>query len=76
VRIARGPVGQTVQQVVRRMTDAIVKPRAEVWPFRPARWTFGLGTLFPRVVDRAMDDYRRQVEMMNPRTSEPPTGAR
>jgi short-subunit dehydrogenase len=70
VKIARGPVGQTVQQVVRRMTDAIVKPRAEVWPFRPARWGFGLGTLFPRVVDRAMSDYRRQVEMMNPPAGE------
>jgi short-subunit dehydrogenase len=67
VRIARGPVGQTVQHVVRRMTDAIVKPRAEVWPFRPARWAFGLGTLFPRLVDRAMNDYRRKVEMVNPR---------
>jgi len=67
VKIARGPVGQTVQHVVRRMTDAIVKPRAEVWPFRPARWAFGLGTLFPRLVDRAMNDYRRKVEMANPR---------
>jgi short-subunit dehydrogenase len=67
VKIARGPVGQTVQHVVRRMTDAIVKPRAEVWPFRPARWAFGLGTLFPRLVDRAMNDYRRKVEMVNPR---------
>jgi short-subunit dehydrogenase len=70
VRIARGPVGQTVQHVVRRMTDAIVKPRAEVWPFRPARWAFGLGTLFPRLVDRAMNDYRRKVEMVNPREND------
>ena len=65
VKIARGPVGQTVEHVVRRMTDAIVKPRAEVWPFRPARWAFGLGTLLPHLVDRAMNDYRRKVEMVN-----------
>jgi hypothetical protein len=70
VRIARGPVGQSVQLVARRMADAIVKPRAEVWPFRPSRWAFGLGTLFPRLVDYAMSDYRRQVEMVNPRTSD------
>ena len=30
---------------------------------------FGLGTLFPRLVDHAMNDYRRQVEGVNPRTS-------
>ncbi len=68
LKIARGPVGQSVQLVARRMVDAIVKPRAEVWPFRPSRWAFGLATLFPRLVDYAMSDYRREVEMLNPRT--------
>ena len=70
LKIAHGPVGQTVQHVAQRMTDAIVKPRAEVWPFRPARWAFGLGTLAPRLIDYLMNDYRRQVEMVNPRTTD------
>ena len=69
LKIARGPVGQSVQLVARRMVDAIVKPRAEVWPFRPSRWAFGLATLFPRLVDYAMVDYRRQVEMLNPQVA-------
>lgn len=73
VRIARSRMRQPVQTVARRMTDAIVKPRAEVWPSRPSRWALGLATLLPRLVDRAMNDYRRQVEMLNPRTVETST---
>lgn len=63
VHIAQAPVAQTAQIVARKIVDAIVKPRPEVWPYRPARWAFGLGTLFPRLVDAAMHDYRRQVEL-------------
>jgi len=65
VRIASAPVGQSAQHVVRRMIDAIASPRTEVWPFRPSRWAFGLGTLFPRIIDFAMSDYRRKVEKEN-----------
>jgi short-subunit dehydrogenase len=68
IRVGRAPVGQTVQQVARKMVDAIVRPRAEVWPYRPSRWAFGLGTLFPRTVDRAMNDYRKQILAENPAT--------
>jgi short-subunit dehydrogenase len=63
--IAGSPVGQNVQLVIRKMTDAIVRPRAELWPYRPARWAFGLGTLLPRLGDWILSDYRRQVEARN-----------
>ncbi len=65
LRIASAPEGQSAQHVVRRMIDAIASPRTEVWPFRPSRWAFGLGTLFPRIIDFAMSDYRRKVEKEN-----------
>ncbi len=64
-RIAPGPMGQTVQSVARKIVDAIAKPRAELWPYRPSRWAFGLATLFPRLVDLAMSDYRKQVAALN-----------
>ncbi len=45
---------QSAQTVAERMVAAIIRPRAEVWPYPMARWVFGLATLFPGLTDRAV----------------------
>jgi hypothetical protein len=57
---------QTVDHVARRMVEAIERPKPEVWPSWPARVLFGLGTLFPSLMDRGMGRYRDQVIELNP----------
>jgi len=42
------------------MIGGIVRPRPEVWPYRPSRWALGLATLFPRLADRACRAMRVQ----------------
>jgi short-subunit dehydrogenase len=66
IQIADAPISQTVGHVARRMIQAIVRPRPEVWPSRLARWVFGLGGLAPGLADHAVSRYRRQVERQNP----------
>jgi short-subunit dehydrogenase len=54
IRAIRGEIRQSARTVAERMTDAIERPRPEVWPFQPSRWAVSLGTLAPRLVDRMM----------------------
>jgi NADP-dependent 3-hydroxy acid dehydrogenase YdfG len=42
---------QSAEAVARAMVRAIEAPRAEVWPYRLARWAVGIGTLVPGWVD-------------------------
>jgi short-subunit dehydrogenase len=53
---------QTVEFVVRRMVDAIRIPVAEVWPHKPTRWLLMLGTMLPKLADRMMARYLKQIE--------------
>jgi NADP-dependent 3-hydroxy acid dehydrogenase YdfG len=45
---------QSAAAVARAMARAIERPRAEVWPYRLARWGVGIGALVPRLVDGVM----------------------
>jgi short-subunit dehydrogenase len=65
MKIADAPMEQSAQTVARAMVRAIQRPRPEVWPSRPSRWAAGICTLFPRITDRAMNVYRKQVERQN-----------
>jgi NADP-dependent 3-hydroxy acid dehydrogenase YdfG len=47
--------------VAHAMITAIVQPRAEVWPHRLSRWFFGVATLLPGLVDKAMVRFRRRM---------------
>src|SRR6185437_3885115 len=53
-------IRQSAKVVARKMIGGIVRPRPEVWPYRPSRWALGLATLFPRVADRACRAMRVQ----------------
>lgn len=50
---------QDAATVARRMADAIVRPRPEVWPHRPTRWAAALAALLPGFADRIMAGHRR-----------------
>jgi short-subunit dehydrogenase len=50
----RGEVRQSAQTVARAIVKGIERPRAEVWPLRPARWALGLAALFPGAADRVL----------------------
>ncbi len=58
-------ITQPVEHVARRMVEAIVNPRPEVWPSVISRWLIGLGTLAPSWVDRMMKNYHDQVTRHN-----------
>ena len=60
-----GPFSQTARQVAVRMARAIANPVTELWPFDPARWMLSLGTLFPSLVDEAMESARAKIEAWN-----------
>ena len=60
-----GPISQTAEQVAIRMARAISNPVTELWPFEPARWITSLGTLFPSLVDAAMESTRAKIESRN-----------
>jgi hypothetical protein len=47
------------------MAAAIINPKPEVWPLRPARWGLSIGTLVPGMVDRALRTYRRSINEPN-----------
>ena len=49
----RGPV-QTAEQVARAMLRCVRRPRAEVYPYRPARFLAGFAAVFPGLLDRMM----------------------
>jgi uncharacterized protein len=49
----RGPV-QTAEQVARAMLRCVRHPRAEVYPYRPARLLAGFAAVFPGLLDRMM----------------------
>jgi short-subunit dehydrogenase len=61
----RRVVSQTVDQVAAAMIRGIERPRPEVWPHRPSRWALSLATLAPRLADRLMKKYMREVERAN-----------
>jgi short-subunit dehydrogenase len=63
----RGP-RTTLEHVVDVMIRAMERPRPEVWPHQGARIQLSFGTLFPRIADKVMASYRKQVEDANPRT--------
>lgn len=65
LQMISGPMGQSVEYVARRMKQAIERPRVEVWPSRSAGWALGIGTLIPRLMDRGVAMYRKQVEKAN-----------
>ena len=58
-------VTQTVDQVARAIIRGIERPRPEVWPHRASRWALGLATLAPRISDKLMKKYLREVERAN-----------
>ena len=62
----RGP-RQTVEHVADRMIRAMEKPKPEVWPHQGVRLQLAFASLFPRVADRVMESFRRQVDQANPR---------
>ncbi len=62
---AKGEVQQTAATVARKMAAAIINPKPEVWPLRPARWGLSIGTLVPGMVDRALRTYRRSINEPN-----------
>ncbi len=57
-----GEVRQSAATVARKMVRAIERPRAELWPMRPARWALSVATLVPGLVDRVMAKYRGDFE--------------
>lgn len=58
---ARGDVTQTAGHVAMRMRTAIQRPRAELWPLRPARWALSFATLCPGLVDSIMARARKSM---------------
>jgi short-subunit dehydrogenase len=65
----KGEVRQTAATVARKMADAIIRPKTELWPLNAARFGLSIGTLVPGMVDRALQNYRRSVETPAPRES-------
>jgi short-subunit dehydrogenase len=53
---------QSARRVARTMVRGMERPRAEVWPMRPARWAVSAGTVMPGVVDLVMGRFRRRME--------------
>ena len=49
----RGPV-QSAEQVARAILRCVRRPRAEVYPYRPARLLAGFAAMFPGLLDRMM----------------------
>jgi short-subunit dehydrogenase len=56
---------QTVEFVAERMVRAIQRPRPEVWPHGATRIAVAMGALFPRLGDKVMLKYLRQVQQAN-----------
>jgi len=60
-----GRASQSVDHVALRMIAAIEKPTTEVWPHRLSRLALVMAGLFPRLADRALSKYRRNIEAEN-----------
>ena len=45
---------QTAERVATAIAAAIIRPRPEVWPYRPTRWAAALAALLPGLADRAL----------------------
>jgi short-subunit dehydrogenase len=58
-------VRQSARRVAAALADAIRRPRREVWPFWPARFVLGLGTMMPGVVDWVMARQRGRMRQYN-----------
>lgn len=56
---------QTVEYVAKKMARAIERPRPEVWPHQPTRLSLVMAALFPRLADKVLSKYRRDVENAN-----------
>ena len=63
--VADTKVRQTASTVARKMLRAIERPTAEVWPLRAARWVLGIQAMMPRLSDRVMAHYHRQIDTLN-----------
>lgn len=66
---SRSSYRQTADAVAKAMVNAMRRPRAEVWPMRPARWGLSVAGFFPGLADRLMRrsyrdivDYQRSIE--------------
>lgn len=53
---------QTTAQVAGAIVKAIQRPRAEIWPFAPARWALAINAMFPSLGDRIMATHRRAMQ--------------
>jgi len=60
-RRVSGEPRQSAQLVAQKMIRAIQRPKPEVWPFRPARWVFGLGAMVPGFADRVLNKRRNLI---------------
>jgi short-subunit dehydrogenase len=67
IKLPRDGTGAStsLDYVVSKMIGAIEHPRPEVWTHQATRLSLTLATLFPRVADRVLGRYRRQVEELN-----------
>jgi short-subunit dehydrogenase len=67
VKLPRHVIGahQSVEHVVGDMLRAIRRPRPEVWPHELTRWGLIGAMMLPRLADRVMSRYRRQVAEFN-----------
>lgn len=60
---ALGDVQQTAEQVAHAMVLAMIRPKVEVWPFRPARLALAFAAAFPRVADKVMRRARGKMDV-------------
>jgi short-subunit dehydrogenase len=66
VKLPRGDAfTQTVDHVARKMVQAIESPRPEVWPSPSSRLVLASAAFMPRIVDRMMAKFRRDIEAEN-----------
>jgi short-subunit dehydrogenase len=57
-----GAKRQSAEHVAATIIKAIERPKAEVWPFAPARWALAINALFPTIGDRIMATHRRDMD--------------
>ncbi|WP_200761306.1 SDR family NAD(P)-dependent oxidoreductase [Poriferisphaera corsica] len=57
---------QTPQQVAAKITRAIQKPTAEVWPMRSVHWGVSFATLFPRLRSHVLKGHAKKLIASSP----------
>ena len=57
----KGPT-QSADDVARAITECVVRPRAEVYPYPMSRWLAVLSVVAPRIADRVVQKWGRRVE--------------